>query len=57
MLENFNLSLICIQFQPERVAENGGSITGVFWGADTNFNLKLKGLSVLMEGSGECFMC
>lgn len=29
----------------------------MFWGADINFNLKLKGLSVLMEGSGESFMC
>lgn len=56
-LENFNLSLICIQFQQKRVAGNGGSLSAAFWGADINFHLKLKGLSALMEGSGECVLC
>lgn len=53
---NFNLLLICIQFQQKRMADNSGPIQTMFWEAGINFNLKLKGLSVLMEGSGEHFM-
>lgn len=56
-LENFNLSLICIQFQLEQVAGNSGSISAAFWGADINFSFKLKGLSDLTEGSRERFTC